>query len=394
MPPAPWPAWPHGHDRNAPAEKPLVLITTLGTTEASVRRVRQALESDGCEVMVFHSSGAGGPTLDRLAQAKDVALVLDLSQTEILDHLMGGLADSGPDRGKAALARGIPTVLAPGNADFIIAGPIDVARSSPAAAIASTIRSAVRHHDRRPETAGRSPRRQRGRRAGPGARDHAAVAPATTAASHIMDRAVPAPFADYLRHHARACAGAGDRRPSRSSLFRCRDRHRGPCWPSAPARPEPARRDRRDPDLPLTAEDVAEIAEILAQSGYRELDVATRRFRLRVARQNRPARRRQEWQWAGDAPAVAEAAGAEAVADPDVIGSPLPGTFYRARNPRAAVRGGGRRSHGGHRGGHCRNHETDEPGPCRARRVGGRRARGQRRSGGQGRAARAPVLKA
>lgn len=55
--------------------------------------------------------------------------MLDLSQTEILDHLMGGLADSGPDRGKAALARGIPTVLAPGNAVFIIAGPIDVARA-------------------------------------------------------------------------------------------------------------------------------------------------------------------------------------------------------------------------------------------------------------------------
>lgn len=32
----------HGDDHNAPAEKPLVLITTLGTTEASVRRVRQA----------------------------------------------------------------------------------------------------------------------------------------------------------------------------------------------------------------------------------------------------------------------------------------------------------------------------------------------------------------
>lgn len=36
-----------------------------------------------------------------------------------------------------------------------------------------------------------------------------------------------------------------------------------------------------EPDLPLTAEDVAEIAEILAQSGYDALDVSTRRFRLR-----------------------------------------------------------------------------------------------------------------
>jgi uncharacterized protein (UPF0261 family) len=194
----------HGYDRNAPAEKPLVLITTLGTTEASVRRVRQALESDGCEVMVFHSSGAGGPTLDGLAQAKDVALVLDLSQTEILDHLMGGLADSGPDRGKAALARGIPTVLAPGNADFIIAGPIDVARAQ---------FPGRRYHEHNPQlTAVRTTIDDLKRLA-----DHLAANVAAARGpvhvitplhgfsshdspqGHIMDRAVPAPFADYLR---------------------------------------------------------------------------------------------------------------------------------------------------------------------------------------------------
>lgn len=118
-----------GYDRDKGPEKPLVLITTLGTTETSVKRIRQALESDGCEVMVFHSSGAGGPTLDGLAADKDVALVLDLSPTEILDHLFGGLADAGPDRGRAALRKGIPTILAPGNADFIIGGPIDAAEA-------------------------------------------------------------------------------------------------------------------------------------------------------------------------------------------------------------------------------------------------------------------------
>ncbi len=115
-----------GYDREKAPDKPLVLMTTLGTTEKSVKRIRQALEADGCEVMVFHSSGAGGPTLDALAQDKDTALVLDLSQTEILDHLFGGLADSGPDRGKAGLAKGIPTIIATGNADFIIGGPLDI----------------------------------------------------------------------------------------------------------------------------------------------------------------------------------------------------------------------------------------------------------------------------
>ncbi|KUR76450.1 Tm-1-like ATP-binding domain-containing protein [Novosphingobium sp. FSW06-99] len=118
-----------GYDPARTADKPLVLMTTLGTTEQGTRRIRQALEADGAEVMVFHSSGAGGATLDSIAAERDVALVLDLSVTEIIDHLNHGLADGGPDRGKAGMARGVPTIWAPGNADFIIAGPIEAARA-------------------------------------------------------------------------------------------------------------------------------------------------------------------------------------------------------------------------------------------------------------------------
>jgi uncharacterized protein (UPF0261 family) len=119
----------HHYEPVRGGEKPLVLITTLGTTERSVKRIRQALEADGAEVMVFHSSGAGGATLDAIAADRGAALVLDLSVTEIVDLLNGGLCSGGPDRGKAALARGIPTILAPGNADFIIAGPLEAAQA-------------------------------------------------------------------------------------------------------------------------------------------------------------------------------------------------------------------------------------------------------------------------
>ncbi|NBC36701.1 UPF0261 family protein [Novosphingobium sp. FSY-8] len=118
-----------GYDAGAVDDKPLVLMTTLGTTEAGTRRIREALEADGCEVMVFHSSGAGGPTLDAIADDRVPALVLDLSTTEIIDHLFGGLADGGPDRGKAGMAKGVPTIWAPGNADFIIGGPIEVSQA-------------------------------------------------------------------------------------------------------------------------------------------------------------------------------------------------------------------------------------------------------------------------
>ncbi|WP_333836272.1 Tm-1-like ATP-binding domain-containing protein [Novosphingobium sp.] len=193
-----------GYDRDRPADRPLVLITTLGTTEASVRRIRQALEGDGCEVMVFHSSGAGGPTLDALVESKDVSLVLDLSPTEILDHLMGGLADAGPDRGRPALRRGVPTVLAPGNADFIIAGPIAVAREQ---------FPGRRYHEHNPQlTAVRTTLDDLKRLA-----DHLAENVRSAAgpvrvvtplhgfsnhdspAGHIMDRSIPPPFAEYLR---------------------------------------------------------------------------------------------------------------------------------------------------------------------------------------------------
>jgi uncharacterized protein (UPF0261 family) len=110
-------------------EKPLVLIGTLGTTEKCVRRIRETLEGDGYEVMVFHTSGAGGPTMDSIAADRKVAAVLDLSLTEMVDTLFGGLCAGGPERGKAGLARGVPTIIAPGNVDFIIGGPLEAAEA-------------------------------------------------------------------------------------------------------------------------------------------------------------------------------------------------------------------------------------------------------------------------
>ena len=89
-------------------------------------------------------------------------------------------------------------------------------------------------------------------------------------------------------------------------------------------------------DLPLTHEDVAEIAAILEKSGYRALDLSTRRFHLRIAKgEAEDGGLTQEWQWAGAAGESA-AQTASAPVDPDAICSPLPGTFYYAPQPGAA----------------------------------------------------------
>lgn len=108
--------------------KPLVAMGTLGTIDRCTVRVRKALEQQGYEVMVFHTLGTGGMALDQIVQERDVCAVVDSSVVEHNDFLNNGLCSAGPDRSKAALAKGIPVIFAPGNADFIVAGPVDMAK--------------------------------------------------------------------------------------------------------------------------------------------------------------------------------------------------------------------------------------------------------------------------
>jgi uncharacterized protein (UPF0261 family) len=109
-------------------EKPLVFISTLGTTEACTQKVRAHLEGDDKEVVVFHTVGSGGKAMEEMILEEDVKAVLDLSLHEIADHAFGGDYDAGPDRGAAALQKGVPTILVPGNMDFLVTGPIKAAR--------------------------------------------------------------------------------------------------------------------------------------------------------------------------------------------------------------------------------------------------------------------------
>jgi uncharacterized protein (UPF0261 family) len=114
---------------HAGEDLPLVMISTLSTIDKCTVRVREALTAKGYEVMVFHTLGTGGRTLDDIVRERDVAAVVDLSLVEINDFLQGGLCSAGPERAQAGLRKGVPTIFAPGNADFMVAGPIEQARS-------------------------------------------------------------------------------------------------------------------------------------------------------------------------------------------------------------------------------------------------------------------------
>lgn len=116
-------ALPEGADGAAP-----VFISTLGTTETCAQRVRAALEAKGIEVVIFHTVGSGGRSMEEILSHEEVAALIDLSLHEIADHMFGGDYDAGSARGTVAVGKGVPTLLIPGNIDFLVTGPLEAAR--------------------------------------------------------------------------------------------------------------------------------------------------------------------------------------------------------------------------------------------------------------------------
>jgi uncharacterized protein (UPF0261 family) len=108
--------------------KPLVLLSNLGTTEVCSLGVKRALEKEGREVVVFHTTGIGGRALEEMVREEEVESVIDISLTELGNHLIGGDFNAGPTRGQAALEKGIPVIFVPGNTDFFSTGPLQFAK--------------------------------------------------------------------------------------------------------------------------------------------------------------------------------------------------------------------------------------------------------------------------
>ncbi|RIK38127.1 MAG: hypothetical protein DCC57_21125 [Chloroflexi bacterium] len=106
-------------------EKPLVSASMFGNTTAAVDRARHGLEAAGYEVLVFHATGAGGRTMEGLIADGYIAASLDITTTELADHVCGGVFSAGAERGQAASRAGIPAVLAPGCVDMANFGSPD-----------------------------------------------------------------------------------------------------------------------------------------------------------------------------------------------------------------------------------------------------------------------------
>jgi len=108
----------------APEDEPhLIGATMFGLTTPAVDEARARLTELGYEVLVFHATGAGGRAMEALAADGFLDGVLDLTTTELVDDMLGGVLSAGPDRLEAVGAAGLPQVVSVGALDMCNFGP-------------------------------------------------------------------------------------------------------------------------------------------------------------------------------------------------------------------------------------------------------------------------------
>lgn len=110
-----------GHELEEPDENArYVAVTMLGNTTTAVMALKERLEAEGYEAVIFHSNGVGGPAMEELAEAGQFIGVIDYTTNEVNDPLVGGIHDGGPDRLKRVGRLGLPQVIVPGCIDFSV----------------------------------------------------------------------------------------------------------------------------------------------------------------------------------------------------------------------------------------------------------------------------------
>jgi uncharacterized protein (UPF0261 family) len=106
------------------SERPLIGLTMFGVTTPLVTSLCDAL-AERFEPLVFHATGTGGRSMEKLVDSGLLALVLDMTTTEIADELVGGVFPSGPERLGSIVRTRVPYVGSVGAVDMVNFGARD-----------------------------------------------------------------------------------------------------------------------------------------------------------------------------------------------------------------------------------------------------------------------------
>jgi uncharacterized protein (UPF0261 family)/ABC-type branched-subunit amino acid transport system ATPase component len=98
--------------------KPAVALSMFGLTTPCVQAITKVLE-ERYDCLVFHATGTGGQSMEKLVDSGLIAGVLDITTTEIADELLGGVLTAGPERMDAIIRSRVPYVGSCGALDMV-----------------------------------------------------------------------------------------------------------------------------------------------------------------------------------------------------------------------------------------------------------------------------------
>ena len=110
---------PHiGENSITPPTKPTVGLTMFGVTTPAVQKISKLLEPD-YDPLVFHATGIGGQSLEKLVDNTLIDMAIDLTTTEVCDLIAGGVLPAHTDRLGAFIRNPIPYVGSLGAVDMV-----------------------------------------------------------------------------------------------------------------------------------------------------------------------------------------------------------------------------------------------------------------------------------
>ena len=113
----------HTH-RGTDSVKPAIGLTMFGVTTPCVQAVTKLLEND-YDCLVFHATGTGGQSMEKLAASHLLNGVIDVSTTEVADEIGGGVLSAGATRMDVFAQLDIPYVGSCGALDMVNFGAYD-----------------------------------------------------------------------------------------------------------------------------------------------------------------------------------------------------------------------------------------------------------------------------
>jgi uncharacterized protein (UPF0261 family)/ABC-type branched-subunit amino acid transport system ATPase component len=99
-------------------------LTMFGVTTPCVQQIAAALAADW-ECLVFHATGTGGRSMEKLIDSGAISAVIDVTTTEVADMLMGGVLPADEDRFGAVIRTRTPYIGSVGALDMVNFGPPD-----------------------------------------------------------------------------------------------------------------------------------------------------------------------------------------------------------------------------------------------------------------------------